>query len=525
MGKVLTLLKPNQCPQHLAMFPIRDRQSIHNRAYGFYCQTKDLFFGCPVYRHATEELYMFYIFNKGWVVNKEVDQNYNDAFIKAQCRRMKPFKPNSPKLKWMRKNGVMAAVEEVEYYYPKYAEKNSCIHHRIRRRPSSGEMPSPSWDDQGIPRNCTYPRKLKVEQYAKSLPGKVGKLIGVYEIMENRLLYGMPVWKHQNGLAYLFYCKFYDKNDWRISQTLPKENERAPARIRADQIFPNCPLDPELFWEAVDEQDHWYREHRSVNIVWHVDEPHLEPVCANVFTKLGLSYEDSHGWLAKIPDRAVQDGLTILHSITKYLKRENIRVRSSYGNIKKRAMGFPSEIQLHLRDSFVPPIARSLLGTYAKTSISLYDIPVYQLQKGNGWLYYCRKYTNHDWRVGPSLPSEGARAPARIRSYTRDPCSPLEPGLFWEAVNLSNSWNTRSEAVFTSSFQEPNKEVFCNAVLSSLGLPRNACEGWLADYTNVHMVDAITLAQIFSRRFRFPTEEKLTPRETVKVCFWFPTSK
>lgn len=449
------------------------------------------------------------------MVKTEVDLNLHDCYLTARCR--KPTVPMSRRLTWTYNMKEIAAVKEVKYFFPKYAENAMCIQgkreqqrgHRYSnyRNPYAG----------GGGRWAQLPEKLEVQQYAATLPGKVEKLLGVYIQMPNMFLYDMPVWRHKNGLAFIFYCKYYDKHDWRISQTLPGEHERAPARIRADQRDPCCPLDPSLFWESVDDQDHWCRERRSVNVVWYVEEPHLEPVCANVLKKLGLDPKDCDGWLSTTVNEPIQAGVEILNIVYSFFERQKFCPRSAYGRILKKAVGFPSEIVLQMKDLLMPPVAKSLLGTYVRTEILLYNIPVYKLVDGEGWLYYCRKYTNHDWRVGPSLPTEGARAPARIRAYSKNPCSPLEPGLFWEAVNFSNTWNTRQQAIVTTTFHKPHKEVVCNAILSSLGLPRPACEGWLAESTMEDTVQAVSYVQAFATLFRnlkSPETSRAHPRFT-----------
>jgi len=283
-------------------------------------------------------------------------------------------------------------------------------------------------------------------------------------------------------MAFLFYCQFYDYHDWRISQSLPDEGQRAPARIRASSKESCSPLDPALFWETVDETDRWNSRTKGVRMDWYFEDEALECVCRSLLQEIGLSEEMSTGWLAHKGCPAVKSSTSIIKSFRRYFSKNQFHFCISSTKVSTQRP-YPNFIRLDLKDISVPQTVKTLMGPYKKTNKLLYKTPVYKQIDGDGWLFYCEKYENHDWRVSPELPEEGERAPARIRSYTKNACSPIEPGLFWEAVNFTNRWNTVKNAVGVVPLDEnPHSESTCFSILSSLGLPREDCVGWLASW-------------------------------------------
>jgi len=293
----------------------------------------------------------------------------------------------------------------------------------------------------------------------------------------------MPVYKHQRGLAYLFYCAYYEQSDWRISQSLPNENCRAPARIRAAADDLCSPLNPTLFWETVDDTDHWARDagNRGIRVSWEFEDSELEPVCQIILNFLGLNKSDCTGWLACESCIKSVEAASMLLQFREFLLDQHLVYNNHMKLTEKRA--YPEYINLSLRVQDIPPTVVLLMGSYYKTDFKLYNVPVYKQESGEGWLFYCEKYDNHDWRISPQLPIEGDRAPARIRSYSKYPCSPVEPGLFWEGVNYLNRWNTMVDAVeVTPLYQDPFLESVCACVLCNLGIPTAHCYGWLAEW-------------------------------------------
>eukprot|EP00494_Astrolonche_serrata_P006503 UN06527 len=302
--------------------------------------------------------------------------------------------------------------------------------------------------------------------------------------------YGCPVYKNESGMAYLFYCKYYSQNEWRVSQSLPDEGSRAPARIRSVAQQPTTPLDPHLFWEIVDLNDHWNSKQQGISVRWHFEDSFLDAAAFQIFTRLGLKEEDSSGWISNVRNINANSSIEKINVFRDYFSSKRFPTLISVPTKKAKKISYPSIISLNLADTSVPESVKVLMGTYNKTDKTCYDAPVYKQISGNSWLFFCKKYANHDWRVSPILPQEGEVAPARIRAYTKFVCSPLEQGLFWEAVNNENRWNTNCDAVDVDYEQEDiNNEPALHSIFGMLGLPRETCTGWLCSQTHYKTVN------------------------------------
>lgn len=433
--------------------------------------------GVPYYirssnREGENPLYLFWVPKKGWYIGPQRNNVKTAKWMsQSTCNKLKSPHHESHKV-WIpvdQRRGVLKSkqcleVQKVLNYSPKVADQQNSYTDKLARY---GGM--------------DFPEKITVSPYASDLPGKVEKLLGMY-IRTEEVRYGCPVYQLETGMAYLFYCQFYKEHDWRISQSLPDENRRAPARIRASAPKRCSPLGPELFWETVDKRDRWNSTQKGVTLDWDFEEPNLEPICQGVLKELGLKDEICSGWLANEFNTEPRKDTELLTVFRSYFTRNGMDYSATKLKTRNKRM-YPSNLRLELQDMTVPSTVTELMGLYMKTDKLLYNTPVYQNVDSKGWLFYCEKYENHDWRVSPSLPEEGERAPARIRSYTKHACSPIEPGLFWESVNHENRWNTLVNAVNVVIVdQDPRLESLCAVILSRLGLPAEACQGWLADW-------------------------------------------
>jgi len=110
--------------------------------------------------------------------------------------------------------------------------------------------------------------------------------------------------------------------------------------------------------------------------------------------------------------------------------------------------------------------------------------------------FFVKKYANHDWRISKQLPQRGDRAPARVRAYCKNVCSPVEDGLFWESINSAGRWDTNIDSFnVTYCNEDPSQESLLQSVLSMLGVPCSDSKNWISfnvDHDVNHMNNSYT---------------------------------
>jgi len=306
-----------------------------------------------IYKLLNGRHYIYYQKRLGWIITKELSLDKPDILYYAKTHKY--CEPNDSKLLWI--NNITTHKKSIR------------IHHVV-------DLP-----DYDIP-DVTYPEFLEVVREPTSIlhtyPGKVSKLLGLYTKL-NIIRNGCPVYQHESTMGYLFYCTYYNQNDWRISQSLPAENSRSPARIRCACPKPMSPLSTFLFWEIVDQDDRWASRKQGVVIQWYYKNNKLEPVCAAVLSEFGLDNEICQGWLSDSNNNNNSE-TTVLSYFRKYFMKNRFPTLTTKKIISKtKKIIFPAYISVNLDNPNVPTIVQTLQGVYEKTDKVLYDAPVYKL--------------------------------------------------------------------------------------------------------------------------------------------------
>jgi len=474
--------------EYIRILSLKPPNTLHSDEYdsiGYYQKINSY---KNIYKHLKQPYYLYYQNRLGWIVTKQLLLDKPNIVYLASTRNF--FEPVDSKLTWINikktkmKNPIRLdyVVDLPDNYIPPTVFPDLL---EIIREPSSTRL--------------TY-------------PGKVTKLLGIYcktDITRS----GCPVYQHESSMAFLFYCTYYNQNDWRVSQSLPHQNSRSPARIRCSCPKGISPLNPFLFWEIVDQDDIWESNQQGVVLRWYYKNNKQEHVCSSVLGELGLNDDICKGWLSDNYEnkyKPIGSNLNILSTFRKYYKKHKFPTLTGAKITKKFSIIYPLYITVGLVTFNVPGKVQEVQGLYKKTNRLLYGAPVYKQvdseeinyrsdsalsddddsgsnqsdneTNDNVWLFFCKKYANHDWRISKQLPKEGDRAPALVRAYSKYVCSPVEDGLFWEAINESNRWNTHVDAFKVTYYNEdPNKESVLYSVLSMLGIPVRDCIGWLSD--------------------------------------------